>query len=131
RSDRLIKFAQLQIGATAGLLFFELARHAQFVLLVRELCPRCFPGVSGDDSFLQSNPTLLMAQLTGPAAHHRYDLSLAVNFVLSLLLSLLLAVIVGYVLYVLVVVLFKRAPRLIATVVTIAAGQLLATAAAL
>jgi len=130
RSDRILNFAQLQVGAVAGFLFFELARHAQGVLLVREICGGCFPTVQGDSAVFQSSPAQFTSQLVAPAAHGRYDLMLAVNFWVSLLVSLVVAALLGYVVYAVAVWLFRSAPRLIATVVTIAAAQLLATAPA-
>jgi branched-chain amino acid transport system permease protein len=130
RSDRIVNFAQLQMGAVAGFLFFEMARHQQGVLLVRELCHGCFPTVSGDNALFQSTPGLFTAALTAPAAQHRYDLLLAVNFWVSLVIALAVAAALGYLIYAVAVWLFRSAPRLIATVVTIAVAQMLAAAPA-
>ncbi len=52
------------------------------------------------------------------------------NFWVSLLLALAVAALVGYLVYAIAVWLFRSAPRLIATVVTIGVAQLLATAPA-
>jgi branched-chain amino acid transport system permease protein len=130
RSDRILNFAQLQLGAVAGFLFVELARHAQGVLLVREVCPGCLPTLTGDNALYQSTPGAFTAALTAPAAHGRYDLMLAINFWASLAVSLVLAAALGYAVYVVAVWLFRNAPRLIATVVTIAIAQMLAAAPA-
>ncbi len=130
RSDRILNFAQLQVGAVAGFVFFELARHAQGLLLVREICPSCLPTVKGDNALLQSFPGQFTSQLTATAAHGRYDTLLAVNFWASLVVALLVAAVLGFLVYAVAVWLFRSAPRLIATVVTIGVAQSLAIAPA-
>jgi branched-chain amino acid transport system permease protein len=127
RSDRILNFAQLQVGAVAGFVFFELARHGQGLLLVREVCPSCLPTVKGDNALLQSFPGQFTSQLTATSAHGRYDTLLAVNFWASLVIALVVAAVLGYAVYAVAVWLFRRAPRLIATVVTIGVAQLLAS----
>lgn len=124
RSSRIINFAQVQIGAMAGVVFYELVTHAQFVLLLRDVCPMCLPTLHGDNSYFQSHASVFTSQLT--AAHATGWL--AINFWLSLVVALLLAPLLSFAVHRFIVSRFDSAPRLIATVVTIGVAQLIAFA---
>src|ERR1700737_3514035 len=38
RSDRIINFAQLQVGALSGMLFFQLVAHSELFVLLHAVC---------------------------------------------------------------------------------------------
>ncbi|MFN2463158.1 MAG: hypothetical protein ABR573_04545, partial [Candidatus Dormibacteria bacterium] len=122
RSNRIINFAQVQLGALSGTIFYELVRHSQFVLLAHTVCPQCFPGINPDTVFLQSHPNVFTASLL---AHH-YGGLVAANFWVSLVLALVVAPIFSFAIYFLVVQRFSRAPRLILTVATLAVAEVVA-----
>jgi branched-chain amino acid transport system permease protein len=119
RSSRIINFAQVQIGLLAGVVFFEMVRHAQVVLLVRSVCGPCAPRLVGDPGFLQGHPDAVTAQL------HALHASgwLAVNFWVSLVFALALAPLLSWAVYHLVISRFDNAPRLVATVATIGVAE--------
>lgn len=121
RSSRVINFAQVQIGLLAGVVFYELVNHAQLVLLLRDVCPGCVP-VSGDGAYFQSHPAAFTSALLGAHA----GAWLAVNFWASLVVALLIGPLLSYGVYRFVISRFDGAPRLIATVATIAVAQVLA-----
>lgn len=119
RSNRIINFAQVQMGAVSGLLFLEFVRHGQFVLWLHQACASCVPQLPSDNVFLQSHPLLATHLLQGTAWPQ-------VNFWLSLVVALAFGPLLGWLAYVLVISRFNQAPRLIATVVTIGLAELLA-----
>lgn len=119
RSNRIINFAQVQMGAVSGLLFLELVRHAQFVVWLHQACASCVPQLPADDVYLQSHPAVAVAALHGTAW-------LQANFWLSAAVALAMGPLLGWLSYNLVVSRFNQAPRLIATVVTIGLAELLA-----
>ena len=121
RSNRIINFAQVQLGAVSGLLFLELVRHAQFVVWIHQLCPGCVPSLPADNIYLQTNPMVTTAILQHSAAAW-----LMANFWLSVVVALAFGPLLGWLAYVLVVRRFSKAPRLIATVVTIGIAQVCA-----
>jgi branched-chain amino acid transport system permease protein len=125
RSSRIINFAQVQLGAVTGLLFFELWQHSEFVVLGNMACGGCFKGMGTDMVYLQSHPNQVLALLL--AQHH--DGWLAFNFWLSAAISLALAPLVSWIVYRLVIRRFEQASRLIATVVTLALAEVLVGAA--
>ena len=122
RSNRIINFAQIQIGALSAVFFYELVLHSEFINLAQIACGPCFPGVSADQAFNQAHPVAYAASLAG----HGYADWLGVNFWLSLVLCLLVTPMVAYLISVLVIRRFDSAPRLIATVATLALAQVLA-----
>ena len=119
RSNRIINFAQVQMGAVSGLLFLEFVRHAQFVLWLHQACSSCVPQLPSDSVFLQSHPAVATSLLHASAW-------LQINFWLSLVVALAFGPLLGWLSYVLVIARFNQAPRLIATVVTIGLAELLA-----
>jgi branched-chain amino acid transport system permease protein len=125
RTGRLINFAQVQFGALSAVLFYELVSHVQLALFASRICPRCFGGVSNDPVFNQSHPDKFLAALES-SGHHSWVVA---NFWLALVVSLLLAPVLSWLIYVTVMRRFNEAPRLIATVATIAVGSVLTAAA--
>ena len=113
RSDRIINFAQIQLGALGGSLFVELVQRRTLLLGARYLCPSC---VGVETVRLSDGETFLRpVDVDGWLLH--------VNFWLSGALSLGLVLLLTYVGYVLVIRRFAEAPRLVLTVVTIGLGQ--------
>jgi branched-chain amino acid transport system permease protein len=121
RSNRIINFAQVQLGLISGLVFYELVNHQQLVLLVHMACPGCVSGVPADDVYLQQDPQAFTQALL--ANHHLGWIQ--ANFWLSLLIALPLAPLLSWLAYRMILSRFARAPRLVATVATIALGQVL------
>ena len=113
RSNKVINFAQFPAGATGALLFTQLVQHQSFLVLGHKLCGSCVPVVTrtvGDSTY--SFPVGMPAW------------TIQLNFWLSLLCGLMLAVALMMVLF--LTLHLRRladAPRLIATVFTIGAGQ--------
>lgn len=103
RSNRIINFAQVQIGATAAALFAVSVRYFPIGRLVHNVCPPCLSS----------------------AGRTVYD----INFWVSMLLAILLSVFIAWLIYVIVVRRFQRAPRLVLTVATIFIAQGLPTIA--
>lgn len=101
RANRIINFAQVQIGVTAALLFRLLVEQRTMLRALRAACGPCFPRES--------------------------ELATGINYWLSLVLSLLFAALVSVLLYRFVVRRFADAPRLVLTVATIGIAQLLAS----
>jgi branched-chain amino acid transport system permease protein len=124
RSNRIINFAQVQMGAVSGLLFLELVRHAQFVVWLHQACSSCVSGLPSDSTFLQTHPMVTTALL-----RHDGALWLQLNFWLSAVVALAVGPLLGWLSYQLVVSRFNQAPRLIATVVTIGLAQVFAAVA--
>jgi branched-chain amino acid transport system permease protein len=104
RTNGIINFAQVQIGAVSGIVLFQLMHEHAFLRLAQVVCPPCGGGA------------LELAQ----------GWPLQVNFWLSVLFALALGPLVGYLCYFLVIKRFRDAPRLVVTILTIALGQLLA-----
>ena len=143
RSNRIINFAQVAMGAMAGTLFTQLVERRTFVAAVRRVCPPCVRPPSGSDSMseqelnqlVEASPTL--SRVVDPADDLDVQVetvldALAItdaatwmvyaNYLLAALISIALAVAVVWAFYVLVIKRFNSAPRLVLTVVTIAAG---------
>lgn len=125
RTNRLVNFAQLAVGQACGLLFYELDRHSQFAWFAQQLCSGCFPGISQDGTFTQSHPDAYTSSLV---AHH-FGLWLQVNFWLSLVVCLALAAGLSWLIYFVVIARLNRAPRLVATIATIAVAEFIAAIA--
>jgi branched-chain amino acid transport system permease protein len=97
RSNRIINFAQVQIGATAAAIFTLSVRYLPAVRWTHDVCPVCL---------LRVSPTMRLA-----------------NYWLSMLLAVALAVALSLLIYRFVVRRFARAPRLVLTVATIFVAQ--------
>jgi branched-chain amino acid transport system permease protein len=100
RHNRIINFAQVQIGFLAATFFAVMVEYRPLLELIDRVCPPCLD---------QPSPGLI-----------------TVNYWLSLTLAVALAVAVAYVIAALVVPRFARASRLLLTIATIFLAQLLA-----
>jgi branched-chain amino acid transport system permease protein len=108
RSSGIVNFAQVQAGATAAVLFSEMAQRHEFLRFASFVCAPCVPG----------------------GADHASAAAQAVDYWLSLLLAVGLSALLSHGAYALLVRRFARAPKLVATVLTIGIAQLLAGVAA-
>ena len=105
RVNRIINFAQIQVGTLAALLVFTLNRSHGFLRLADVLCGSCTRGHLAD------------ATDGAPAI---------INFALSLAVGLIAAPLVSYLIYAVLIQQFRRAPRLVTTVLTVAIAEALA-----
>lgn len=101
RSNRIINFAQIQVGVLAAVLFRLLVEQRTILRALRAACPPCLPREGG--------------------------LALSINYWLALALCLALAAALSFLVYRVVVRRFANAPRLVLTVATIGIAQLLAS----
>ncbi len=108
RSNRIINFAQVGVGAVAASLFILLTKFFPLVRLVRTVCPPCIEGASFERGVSVVSPSI-------------YN----VNYYVSLVLSLLFVLALGWGVYVFVIKRFANAPRLVLTVATIFLAQFL------
>jgi branched-chain amino acid transport system permease protein len=108
RSSGIINFAQVQVGATAAVLFSEMVQRREFLHFASFVCAPCVPG--------------------GP--DHASGAAVAVDYWLSFVLAVGLSALLAYLAHALLVRRFARAPRAVATVLTIGIAQLLAGIAA-
>lgn len=99
RSNRIINFAQIQVGVVAAVLFRLMVEHR---ILLRGLEAICDPCVDRETGAL-----------------------VAANYWLSLVLSLATAMLLAWLIHAFVVKRFARAPRLVLTIATIGIAQLL------
>ncbi len=97
RTNRIVNFAQVQVGVVAGALFAILVQYGPLLRGYTTVCPGC-----------RVTPTLV-------------DL----NYWVSLVLSMAAAMLLAYAIYVFAVKRFAKAPRLVLTVATIFLAQLL------
>lgn len=107
RSSRILNFAQVQLGAPGGILFFELVRHHTLVRGLDAMC-HCVGAKARPDRW---------------AVHLEYWSAIVVALLVSCLLSLAV--------YLLVVRRFRDSPPLVGTVATIAISSVLAYGAGL
>jgi branched-chain amino acid transport system permease protein len=154
RANRVINFAQLQMGAIAGTLFMRLIELRSFVRGVGAICPPCLkePKTVGDvlrlgqavpgAAQLAVNPAvqqLAKVPLSDPRAADILPPGISakelavvtaprwmvdLNYWLAFLLAIALTTFLVWAVYILVIKRFNQAPRLILTVVTLCAGQL-------
>ena len=152
RSNRIINFAQVEIGALGGVLFGQLVTRRLPIRGLRALCPPCVPDPTVGEILqldqaavrtLNLPPDLAGARLADlpdaarllPRGLSVGDFAVAtapgwmvqVSFWLSVAISLAVVVLVSFVVYALIMRRFQSAPRLIATVVTIGLGQVFLT----
>lgn len=99
RTNRIINFAQLQVGAVAGTFFVAMVQLLPLTRFIGVVCPPCVVQVSRGFMLF--------------------------NYYLSLMLALALGLFFSFLVY-LVARRFERAPRLVLTVATIFVAQLLA-----
>jgi branched-chain amino acid transport system permease protein len=108
RSSGIVNFAQVQVGATAAVLFSEMVQRHEFLHFASFVCGPCVPG----------------------GADHPTGIAVALDYWLSFALAVGLAALLAYVAHAMLVRRFARAPRLVATVLTIGIAQLLGGIAA-
>lgn len=99
RSNRVVNFAQFQIGATAATVFAVLVRYQALLRYARDICPPCLGRITASEQ--------------------------NVNYWISLVVCLGLSVLLSWIIYRLVVRRFAHAPRLVLTVATIFVSQAL------
>lgn len=104
RSDGVVNFAQVQVGATAAVLFSEMAQRHSLLRFAGFVCGPCLPG-----------------GVNGASAT-----AIAVDYWASFVLAVALAGLLAWVSHALLVRRCARAPRMVATVLTIGIAQLLA-----
>jgi branched-chain amino acid transport system permease protein len=158
RTNRIINFAQAELGILGGSIFLEFARNRMLLRGLQKICPPCLPAPgnigelmrSHDPAVLDTLSQLPAGSVPGPATplsqapdvvdslprgSHLSDLAVRgapgwlvhLNFWLSMALAVAVVLLVSYVVYALIIRRFDRAPRLIATVVTIGIAEILAT----
>jgi branched-chain amino acid transport system permease protein len=128
RSNRIINFAQLQIGAVAAIVFTHIVNQRLLIRALHAVCASCVPGPQITDAVVQANPSL--QQL---AAHD--DLSavgaallapswmLALEYWVAVVLGVGLAVGLMAALYFGVIRRLVNAPRLVLSIAVIGVGQ--------
>ncbi|MGI8794395.1 MAG: ABC transporter permease, partial [Acidimicrobiales bacterium] len=125
RSNRVINFAQIQMGSAAGLLLVELSVRRQFLVWMHAVCTPCLPTPSGPvNPGFGLDPTELTT--SERAAFAATGWLVTANYVLSVLVALIVVAVVVFLLYHLVVKRFADAPRLILTVVSIGLAEVFA-----
>ena len=100
RASRLINFAQVQLAATAAVLFDSLVRGRPLLRALNGVCPTCVSRQPG-------------------------ELALTVNWVVAAVLAIAVAGLVSYLTYEIVLRRFERASTLIRVLVTIFLAQVL------
>ena len=152
RANRIINFAQVELGALGGALFYQLVANRVLIRGLRIVCPPCVPdatfgrlsqveagsGVPLTGGFavppqLRDIPIADIPAIRSilPEGIDFNDLAVAaapgwmvqINFWLAIVLALGAVLALSYGLYSLVMRRFERAPRLVATVATIGLGQ--------
>lgn len=103
RSNRIINFAHVQMGAAGAVLFYELVAHRSLIRGAAAVCLGCLP----------KNPLLAPAWLQWT------------NFILALAAGLLVSLILGLALYLLVIRRFRNSPPLVPTVATLGVAAVL------
>ena len=150
RSNRIINFAQVEMGLFGGILFTQLSARRLFLVGVRKVCEPCIPtpNTLGElarirgrgaqelarvpDFDAVKNVPIDMKQLSEslPSGISLDDLAVnaapgwavQLNFWLSMAISIAVVILLSWVVYSLIVRRFSRAPRLIITVMTIGLG---------
>src|SRR5690348_1880396 len=56
RSNRIINFAQAQLGAATAVFFYEMVHHSELAVWAASVCGQCFRGVNTDGVYDQSFP---------------------------------------------------------------------------
>jgi branched-chain amino acid transport system permease protein len=157
RANRIINFAQVELGALGGALFSQLVSRRLPLKGLQALCPPCLPEATIAKVSKLDHPVakslaaadfappvrrLPLSQVQGlslPRGISTGDLAVAtapgwmvqVSFWVSVVVSLAAVVLLSYGVYALVMRRFQNAPRLIATVVTIGLGQVFIVATSL
>jgi branched-chain amino acid transport system permease protein len=122
RANRIINFAQLQMGAIAGTLFLRLVERRTFLRAVQSICPPCLERPPTSD------PVTADRLARG---FSRQDISVGLapgwmvqlNYWLAFAGAIALTTLLVWLVYVAVIKRFNEAPRLVLTVVTLCSGQ--------
>jgi len=157
RSNRIINFAQVNLGLLGGALFVQLVQRRLFLTGLQAVCPPCVPRpqtigdlarVPGEGAqALLSQPgfdaakDIPLSSINGfedalPSGVDLDDLGVfgapgwmvSVNFWLSMVVALAAVLLLSWLTYTLIVRRFRNAPRLIVTVMTIGLSQVLLVA---
>jgi branched-chain amino acid transport system permease protein len=152
RANRVINFAQVEMGLLAGAIFQELVRNRLLLLGLRRVCPPCLPGprtvadldridvpsikAVGHDGALVGLRNVPISRVPDFAdflpKHVTLDdlaVRLApgwlvqVNYWLSMILAFGAAILASWAVYSLIIRRFERAPRVITTVLTIGLAE--------
>jgi branched-chain amino acid transport system permease protein len=152
RANRIVNFAQVQLGALAGIFFTQLVSRRVPIVGLAKICPPCVPQPrTVGDALRSADPGVAKAVVSGleqgstRATHlspellrslplDRANLSASVapgwmvqvSFWLCVAIALVVVAVVSWGVYALLVKRFERSSRLIVTVVTIGLGQVLA-----
>ena len=132
RANRIINFALIPTGGAAGLIFSTLVTHRVFIAGLGSICGPCLPQPANVQAYITAHPDIISSLPVGAtgldvAVATAPNWMVAANYWLSLLIALVLAVGLVAILYFLLIKKFAAAPRLILTIITIAAGGLLVT----
>ena len=153
RANRVINFAQIQMGAVAGVFFYEMVTRRAVLQGVARVCPPCLPRPKtlGDlaqmaDVMPQAKQLLEEGRAAGlldtplsdvvlPHGVGSVDFAVGgapgwmvqLNYWLSLGFAVLLATVLVWAVYALAIKRFQDAPRLVLAVITIASGALAQT----
>ena len=122
RNDRIINFAQVQLGVLSATLFSQFVIHSTGIRLLRDLCGPCVPGLPRPNAFYSTHPKTFLADLQS----HGLTSLLVANFAVSALIALVVAPLIAVAVYLLIVRRFATSSRLVLTVATIGIGQLVA-----
>ena len=122
RANRIVNFAQVQMGAVAGVLLVELSVRRQFLVWTHKVCPPCLPqpertfnpGFGIDVAELDQSQVAALLVTGWPVT---------LNYVLSVIAALAATSLIVYAAYHLVIKRCASAPRLILTVVTIGLAE--------
>jgi branched-chain amino acid transport system permease protein len=112
RANRVINFAQVEIGAIGGVLFLHSVRRGIVLLGVHYVCPSCVRV-----AHLDINGKRVLAPV---GVSHNLALF---NYWATMVLSILLVLLLSYVVHALVIRRFTNAPRLTFTLLTIGLAQ--------
>jgi branched-chain amino acid transport system ATP-binding protein len=116
RTNRIINFAQAQIGATAGACFSILVVYMPMPRLIHTICPPCL-----------GSPTFKRSGAVEQVIVGRTEFT--INYWISLVLAIALSVALAWIVSIVLVRLFGRAPRLIVTVASLFVVEALPIAA--
>ena len=152
RANRVINFAQVEMGLLAGAVFQELVRNRLLLLGVRQVCPPCIPGprtvgdldridvpaikgIAADPALagLRNIPISRVPDFNDYLPKHITVDDLAVrlapgwlvqvSYWLSMAVALAVALFLSWAVYALIIRRFDRAPKLITTVLTIGLAE--------
>jgi branched-chain amino acid transport system permease protein len=107
RNNRIVNFAQVQVGVVGAIVAYDLNQTHIFLRVVQNFCTNCGEGA--------------LATAGGTPA--------VINWVLSVLIGLAICPLLSWLMFVLFINYFRDAPRLVVTILTVAMAQFLAQVA--